>query len=200
MQQKNTLTNKDRLLLGLKVILMLIWAVATFWTFSTAMTHGSGADKVVAGIMLAFNAYSLFLATGVPFEVCDELPKDGWTFLGDYSAQEMERGELHSPGTQCVARVRSETGRFQQVPETFEEFFKFRRTILPKLQEGGIPYVEEETPVVLGWYPDADACYLFNAEKQDKDVTLRWGAQKLAITLKSLDSALVLGGESLRLV
>lgn len=60
MQQKNTLTNKDRLLLGLRVILMLIWAVATFWTFSTAMTYGSGADKVVAGILLAFNAYALF--------------------------------------------------------------------------------------------------------------------------------------------
>lgn len=60
MQQKNTETNKTRLLNGAKVILMLIWAVATFWTFSTAMTHGSGADKVVAGILLAFNAYALF--------------------------------------------------------------------------------------------------------------------------------------------
>lgn len=60
MQQPNTETNKTRLLNGAKVILMLIWAVATFWTFSTAMTHGSGADKVAAGIMLAFNAYALF--------------------------------------------------------------------------------------------------------------------------------------------
>lgn len=60
MQQPNTETNKTRLLNGAKVILMLIWAVATFWTFSTAMTHGSGADKVVAGVMLAFNAYALF--------------------------------------------------------------------------------------------------------------------------------------------
>ena len=60
MQQPNTETNKTRLLNGAKVILMLIWAVATFWTFSTAMTHGSGADRVVAGIMLAFNAYALF--------------------------------------------------------------------------------------------------------------------------------------------
>lgn len=60
MQQPNTETNKTRLLNGAKVILMLIWAVATFWTFSTAMTHGSGADKVVAGILLAFNAYALF--------------------------------------------------------------------------------------------------------------------------------------------
>ena len=60
MQQPNTETNKTRLLNGAKVILMLIWAVATFWTFSTAMTYGGGADKVVAGIMLAFNAYALF--------------------------------------------------------------------------------------------------------------------------------------------
>lgn len=60
MQQPNTETNKTRLLNGAKVILMLIWAVATFWTFSTAMTHGAGADKVVAGVMLAFNAYALF--------------------------------------------------------------------------------------------------------------------------------------------
>ena len=60
MQQKNTLTNKDRLLLGLRVILMLIWAVVTFWTFSTAMTYGDTVEKVVAGIMLAFNAYALF--------------------------------------------------------------------------------------------------------------------------------------------
>ena len=60
MQQKNTETNKTRLLNGAKVILMLIWAVATFWTFSTAMTHGSGVDKVVAGILLAFNACALF--------------------------------------------------------------------------------------------------------------------------------------------
>ena len=60
MQQPNTETNKTRLLNGANVILMLIWAVATFWTFSTAMTHGTGADKVVAGILLAFNAYALF--------------------------------------------------------------------------------------------------------------------------------------------
>lgn len=39
---------------------MLIWAVATFWTFSTAMTYGTAVEKVVAGILLAFNAYALF--------------------------------------------------------------------------------------------------------------------------------------------
>lgn len=60
MQQKNTLTNKDRLLQGGKVISILIWAVVTAWTFSTAMTHGDTVAKVVAGIMLAFNGYAIF--------------------------------------------------------------------------------------------------------------------------------------------
>lgn len=60
MQQKNTETNKTRLLNGAKVILMLLWAISTFWTFSTAMTYGDTVAKVVAGIMLAFNAVALF--------------------------------------------------------------------------------------------------------------------------------------------
>jgi hypothetical protein len=60
MQQKNTLTNKERLAYGARVLYMLIWAVATFWTFSTAMTYGTAVEKVVAGILLAFNAYALF--------------------------------------------------------------------------------------------------------------------------------------------
>lgn len=146
------------------------------------------ADRYCAG----YNAYSLFLATGVPFEVCDEIPKDGWTFLGDYSAHEIERGELESKGSQCVARFASSSNRFQQVPETFDELFKFRKTLLPQLQAEGVPYVEEETPVVLGWYPDAKACYLWNVERQEKTVALRVGEKKVAVPLKGLDSALVL--------
>lgn len=68
MQQQNTETNKTRLLRGLRVILMLIWAIATFWTFSVVMTAAKTPEElevgtlqvVVACIMLAFNAYSLF--------------------------------------------------------------------------------------------------------------------------------------------
>lgn len=59
MQQK-TLTNKERLINGAKVIAVLAWAVVTVWTFSTAMTHGEVADKVVAGVMLAINGYAIF--------------------------------------------------------------------------------------------------------------------------------------------
>ncbi|MDO5310246.1 MAG: hypothetical protein Q4G03_12255, partial [Planctomycetia bacterium] len=133
------------------------------------------ADRYNAG----YNGYSLALATGVPFEVCSELPSDGWAFLGDYSAQEMERGELASGGTQCVARIASSTGRFRQVPESLEELFKFRRELLAGFRNAQIPYIEEETPVVLGWYPEAKACYLWNIDKADKVVTLRQGEQTI---------------------
>ena len=155
------------------------------------------ADRYCPG----YNAYSLFLALGVPFEVCDEIPADGWAFLGDYSAFEMERGELASKGAQCVARVNSDTGRFIRVPETFEELFKFRKTLLPAFQEQGVPYIEEETPAALSWYPEANAMYIWNVEKVDKVVTLRVGSKTFSTTIKALDSAMVVNdGEGMRLV
>ncbi len=155
------------------------------------------ADRYCAG----YNAYSLMLALGVPFEVCDEIPADGWAFLGDYGAAEMERGELASKGARCVARIASSSGRFLQIPETFDELFKFRKTLLPEFRAQGVPYVEEETPVVLAWYPDVDAFYLWNIDKAEKTVTLRKGDKTLAVPLKALDSALVLEqGEGLELV
>ncbi len=145
------------------------------------------ADRYIGG----YNAYSLFLACGVPFEVCDEIPADGYAFLGDASAREMERGELESKGAKCVARLDSASGRFDKIPETFEDLFEFRRALLEKFRADGVPYVEEETPVVLGWYPDARAAYLWNVDKTDKVVTLRKGDWKIAVELKSLDSALI---------
>lgn len=67
MQQK-TLTNKERLIQGGKVIAILIWAVVTAWTFSIVMTAAitpeqleiGTLEKVVAGILLAFNGWAIF--------------------------------------------------------------------------------------------------------------------------------------------
>ena len=59
------------------------------------------------------------------------------------------------------------------------------------LREKNIPYIEEETPIVLGWYPDASAALLWNIEKVEKTVHLRRGDFAAAVTLRPLDSALV---------
>jgi len=137
------------------------------------------------------NANSLFLTLGVPFEVCDEIPKDGWTFLSDADAAEMERGELKSAGSTCIARMNSGANRFIKVDEDFDSLFAFRRSILEKLQADNIPYVEEETPVVLAWYPGTKAMYLWNLLNEDLVLHLRMGGKRVAVELKALDSALV---------
>lgn len=149
------------------------------------------ADRYSAG----YDAYSLFLATGVPFEVCDDLAADGWTFLGDANALAMERGELVSKGTRCIARIDSAAERFQRVPETFDELFRFRRTLLDGFRASKIPYIEEETPVVLGWYPGANAVLLWNVERMRKTIHLHCGEQSVPLTLESLDSAMLIDAD-----
>lgn len=137
------------------------------------------------------NAYSLFLALGVPFEVCDEIPSDGWTFLSDGDAAAMERGALRSGGSTCVARFASQSGRFSAVAEDFDSLFTFRRSILERLRADGVPYVEEERPVVLAWKPEARALYLWNVLDEDLTLTLRRGSKRTTVALPALGSALV---------
>ncbi len=145
-----------------------------------------------AGRYLAgYNAYSLFLALGVPFEVTDTLSENGWTFLGDHDANSVERGEITSPGTRCVARGRSASDRFTQVDETFESLFAFRKTVLPTLQKERIPYVEEETPVICGWYPDANAMLLWNVENTPKTIHVRYGETSTPVELPALETVLL---------
>lgn len=144
-------------------------------------------DRYMAG----YDAYSLFLALGVPFEVCDTLPKDGWTFLGSASADAMESGRLESPGTKCIARIGSQSGRFTEIPEQFEELFKFRRTLLDNFQQQEIPYIEEETPAVLGWYPGSKALLIWNIEATPKTIHVRKGKQTAGLSLAPLDSAML---------
>ena len=139
-------------------------------------------------------AYSLFLATGVPFEVCSELSDNGWTFLGDNDARSLDRGEIASKGTQCFARTASQTGRFEKLDETLESLFAFRRTILPRLRSEKIPYIEEEVPIVLGWYPGARAALLWNVEKSAVTVHLRRGEQAAAVELPPLETVLAREG------
>lgn len=154
--------------------------------------HYWGIDDRYFDIPRDGGEYSLFLGVGVPFEVCDceEIPSDGWTFLSNYSGLAVDQGRL-APAGRCLCRMKSQSGRFTQLDETFEAFFAFRRSILPELREKNIPYIEEETPIVLGWYPAAPAALLWNIENLEKTVHLRRGDFTAAVTLRPLDSALV---------
>ena len=140
-------------------------------------------------------ANCLFLLTGVPFEVCDRLPADGWTFLGDASADEMDRGVLVSPGTVCLARGASGSGRYKKLDESFEALFDFRRSLLDRFREKGIPYIEEEIPFVLSRYESndnsPDLLVLWNVNEDEKTVHLRVGNNVKIVTVAPLDSELV---------
>ena len=145
-----------------------------------------------ARYLAGYSAYSLFLAAGVPFEVCDQLPADGWTFLGDNDARSLDRGEIASNGTVCITRKPIASNRSVPVEEEMEQLFAFRRALLPEFEKSRIPYVEEETPVVCGWYPEVRAVLLWNPEKTAKTVHLCFAGRSTAVELPALESALML--------
>ena len=144
-------------------------------------------DRYMAG----YDAFSLFLALGVPFEVCDTLPNDGWVFLGNASAEALESGSLEMTNAKFIARIASQSGRFTSIPESFEEMFQFRRSLLDGFQKQEIPYVEEETPVVLSEYPECHTILIWNIEAASKNIHVRKGNQSIALVLSPLDSAMV---------
>jgi hypothetical protein len=133
--------------------------------------------------------YSLFLASGVPFEVCAEPAREGWTFLAEADARAVAAGRLKSPGTQWVVRNAPAAADGRAVSETLEALWAFKREIRPQLDL--VPFVEEETPVVCAWYPTARAVLLWNLSEEPKPVTLRWKDTSRPVTLGPLGSEIV---------
>lgn len=117
--------------------------------------------------------YSLFLAAGIPFEVCDRLPVDGWSFLSDSDAG----APLRSPGTELVTR--------RDTPETLEDLFALKRRILPRL--GDVPYVEDEQPAVCSWFPTARRALVWNLSDEPRALTLRSGERRILVRTGALE-------------
>jgi len=137
------------------------------------------------------NPYSLFLASGVPFEVTDEPARDGWTFLADADARAAYTGRGTSPGTTFVcrpeAKVTLENAR--TVAESLPELFALKHEVLPEL--GRVPFVEQDTPAVCAWYPAARAVLLWNLAEQRREMTVRYGDLRRTATLDGLGCALL---------
>ena len=90
------------------------------------------------------NPYSLFLASGVPFEVTDTLNDDGWTFLAEYDAKALSTGKLKAGHGSFIHNVKDlRSGKeLIYLPETLDDVFQLKRNILPELAQ--IPYVVED--------------------------------------------------------
>jgi hypothetical protein len=137
------------------------------------------------------NAYSLFLAMGIPFEVTDALGADGWTFLSNWDAEAVHAGELKSAGTALVCRqgLNFAVEGARVVPEDMAELFKLKSELVKGLKD--VPYVEEEVPTVCAWYPDLRAALLWNLTEQPQTVNLRLNESRRPVSLPALGSELV---------
>jgi hypothetical protein len=131
--------------------------------------------------------YSLFLATGVPFEVTSEPSSDGWTFLSDADAGGLDGARIPSPGTVFVSRLKAAGAR--QVTESMDDLFKLKAEILPKLRQ--FPIVLDEKPVVCAWYPTARLALLWNLSEQREAFTLECAGKRRHVKVGPLDVELV---------
>lgn len=134
------------------------------------------------------NPYSLFLAMGIPFEVTSEPARDGFTFLSDADAGNMDN--LHSPGTVFVSRTQLQTTvGHRKIPESMPDLFSLKREILPHLAR--VPYVEGEIPVVCAWYPTARAALLWNLSEKRESLNFCYGGSRRIVMVDGLSMVLI---------
>lgn len=135
--------------------------------------------------------YSLFLASGIPFEVTDTAMSDGWSFLSDFDVQDVLLGKIKSKGTVFIYGTNDNKKligvRF--VPEDLKSIFAFKNEIIPLLT--GIPYVQEDKPVVCAWYPKIKKVLLWNLSETKEFFTVKLDNRTYSIEVCGLDSELV---------
>jgi hypothetical protein len=135
--------------------------------------------------------YSLFLASGIPFEVTETPSSDGWTFLSDFDAYDVASGKLKSKGTTFVygSNADKKLNGLRYVAENLNEIFDFKNEIISHLI--GTPYVEENKPVVCAWYPEIKSVLLWNLSETKESFTVKLDNKKRSIDINGLDSELV---------
>jgi hypothetical protein len=135
--------------------------------------------------------FSLFLASGIPFEVTDRPGRDGWTFLSDADARMAAAGHLVTRGTRFVGRpvggLRGSS--IEPSDESLDALFSFKAKVVPRL--GNIPYVVENEPAICAWYPTAKAVLIWNPQEQKKNWTLQFGQRRRAVEIGGLELQLV---------
>jgi len=136
--------------------------------------------------------FSLFLASGIPFEVIDELTESAWIFLSNEDAKSVVEGRILSKSRNLV--VRKEAGLinkdFVQVDETMKDVFALKKRIIPSLKN--TPFVDGEIPAVFAWYPTAGKALLWNVNENKQSFNIKYNNKIIkSVELKGLDVALI---------
>ncbi|RIH64265.1 hypothetical protein D1164_02765 [Mariniphaga sediminis] len=135
---------------------------------------------------------SLFLASGVPFEVTDVLSEDGWTFLSEFDARSVMEGKLKNRGTKLIhnkAEYKDVTA-MKYVPETMDDIFSFKREIISSLTN--VPYVEEDLPIACAWYPSINSMLLWNLSETPEKLTIVYGDKRFNVDVEGLNAEVIL--------
>lgn len=131
--------------------------------------------------------FSLFLACGVPFEVCDDPAADGFTFLSAFDARAAQQSHLKSPGITFIDEEGIAGGR--QIPENFDALMKLKHELLPQWRN--MPFVVEDKPVVCAWYPDAKSVLLWNLSESPEELTVRLDTRTWPSRIGALETCLL---------
>jgi len=135
--------------------------------------------------------YSLFLASGIPFEVTEIPASDGWTFLSDFDAKDVSSGKLKSNGTTFIVGSGTDQNpsAMRFLTENLSEIFAFKHEIVSQLK--GVPYVEEDKPVVCTWYPKIKSVLLWNLSETTESFTIKLDDKIQNIEIGGLDAELI---------
>jgi hypothetical protein len=151
--------------------------------------HFWGWDSRLVGQDIPF---SLFLASGIPFEVIDDVTEDGWIFLSDEDAKSVVEGRVTAKSNNLVVRkgagIQGDT--FIELDESLNDIFALKKRIIPTLNN--IPYVEGETPVIFSWYPVGGKALLWNVNEERQNYIIKRGDKIVqSVVVEGLDVTLI---------
>lgn len=136
--------------------------------------------------------FSLFLASGIPFEVVDEVTADGWVFLSNEDAKSVVEGRVTAKNNNFVVRKEAEIkgSNFIELDETPNDIFAFKKRIIPALKN--IPYVEGDIPAIFSWYPTAGKALLWNVNESKQDYNIVRNRKIIhSVSINGLDVKLI---------
>ena len=135
--------------------------------------------------------FSLFLAMGIPFEVTDSIPIEGWTFLSDFDARSLIAKDMPLGHGKLVCRpgLGNTSSEMRAVNESLKDLWALKHEAI----EAGldVPYVVGEKTVVCAWYPSVSSALLWNLSDQRETFRVRWAGKTIPLEVGGLDVALV---------
>ena len=135
--------------------------------------------------------FSLFLALGIPFEVVEELPGAGWTFLSDQDAGRLSSRAEAAGGGALICRPVSGASRpnMRAVEESLDALWPLKHEVL----KSGIdtPHILDDKPVVCAWYPSANAVLLWNLSEKKETLRLHRDSETIPVEVEALGTRLI---------